>query len=280
MNANSSLTATLTIEHWLATNTAELRQVGIQSARLDCLILLEHVIKKDRTWLLAHLDHIVSSKKDAALSALLARRRRREPLAYITGSKEFYGRTFAVNPDVLIPRPETEFIIELLRSHTHPRETILDVGTGTGCIAISAALELPNRTLAACDISPAALAVAEHNMASFGPRLQIFRSDLLDRASRYDCIVANLPYVDPSWQRSTETDFEPALALFAKHNGLELINRLIDQAPAHLNSSGRLFLEADPMQHQAIKTYAARNFRCLEADAYWLVFTKQAGAPH
>ena len=213
---------------------------------------------------------------------LLRQRLQHIPLAYLLGHKEFYGRTFAVTPDVLIPRPETETLIDIARELTLPdAPTVCDVGTGSGCIAITLALELPQSVLYATDISPAALDIARHSATALSANVTFVHSNLLDAFHnpakiqnlqskiRFDLIVANLPYVDPSWQRSPETDHEPSLALFAEDNGLALISQLIAQAPACLTKNGRLLLEADPEQHDMIVRQARQHgFRELQRRDY------------
>jgi release factor glutamine methyltransferase len=137
------------------------------------------------------------------------------------------------------------------------RPRLLDVGCGSGCIGITLKLEMPSSDITLCDISPAALKIAQENAENLEADVMLTRSDLLESVrGRYDIIVANLPYVDKAWERSPETDHEPSLALFAENGGLELIYKLIDQAPEHLTNDGYLFLEADPEQHADIQRYA------------------------
>lgn len=246
-----------------------LRQAGITTPRLDAFVLLADALKKEKSWILAHPEYKIPPESLNKLNQQVAQRARRIPLAYIRGKIEFYGRNFTVNPDVLIPRPETEALIEQILALTLPDPTkLLDVGTGSGAVAITAALERPHMQTEACDISTAALAVAEENAGRLGAQVYFFESDLLDRANIYDIIVANLPYVAPDWQRSPETNAEPRLALFANDNGLTLIKKLIQQAPSHLNKNGYLLLEADPRQfneiiassHPALAYQRSHNF--------------------
>ncbi|HMH70242.1 MAG TPA: HemK family protein methyltransferase, partial [Candidatus Saccharimonadales bacterium] len=182
--------------------------------------------------------------------------------------KEFYGRLFRVTPATLIPRPESETIITLLSEMISKNSSLLptapqqlvDVGTGSGCLGITAKLEIPELEVTLLDISRHALTVAEYNAKKLGATVAAHYSDLLSNYPlRADFIVANLPYVDTTWLRSPETNYEPQTALFAAEGGLHLIKRLIGQAEAHLSPHGSLLLEADPRQHAEIVTIAKSN---------------------
>ena len=204
------------------------------------------------------------------------------PKAYKDGYKEFYGRDFLVSRDVLIPRPETETAIEMVLSLagkqylsgvTVPervlpeRPKILDVGTGSGCIAITLKLELEEAVLTACDISTSALKVAEENAKRLGAKVEFVKSDLLDGiAGDFDVIVANLPYVDEKWPWISGIEHEPSLALYAEENGLALINRLLVQAK---DRTKYLILEADLVQHEeVIKKAESQGMKHLETRGY------------
>lgn len=227
---------------------------GSQSARLDTLILAELSLKKSRTWILANPDYVLSTSETVNFDELIARRSNSEPIAYILGRKEFYGREFVVSPGVLIPRPETEKLIEIALG-LNPGKT-LDVGTGSGAIAVTLALET-NASVVACDISSEALKIASKNAKNLKADVEFVKSDLLSNiVGRFDLIVANLPYVDKNWQVSSETQFEPNQALFADDFGLALIKKMLDQAPEHLTAGGYVLLEADPRQHELISDYS------------------------
>lgn len=192
------------VDAWLAAAAAQLRTAGIASSRLDSELLLSHVLQRPRHWLHAHGDSTLLHEQYAQAEQLLTRRLRHEPLAYLVGYKEFYGRDFVVSPAVLVPRPETEQMITLLLQLIQPTQrTIADVGTGSGILAITAQLELPQCQVDAYDISPKALAIAQHNSKQHGATsVHFIQSDLLAAAQqRYDVILANLPYVSPTWQR-------------------------------------------------------------------------------
>ena len=247
----------VTISQLLRDSTLKLLTAGINSARLDSLVLLEDATERDKSWLLAHSDDVLPSKQSDAVNIGVERRIKREPLAYIRGKQEFFGRTFTVSSEVLIPRPETEELIEQFLSLPVPLDSkVLDVGTGSGAIAITCKLERPVTTVDACDISQGALAVASVNAKSHNVKINFIHSNLLGDCGRYDVIIANLPYVDQAWECSPETQHEPANALFAADGGLALIKNLIDTAPDHLKTNGYLLLEADPRQHRSILQYA------------------------
>ncbi len=245
---------------WLADAVDKLTAASIPSPQLDAELILAHTLRKNRTYLHAHPDHIMTDREIEIADARLALRLDRVPVAYIIGHKEFYGRNFHVTQSTLIPRPDSEILIELTR-HVLPditRQTddavrIVDVGTGSGALGITAKLEFPDSDVTLIDTSKHALNTAEKNAKTLHADVTILQGDLL---STYPfephIIIANLPYVDKSWERSPETNHEPALALFAGNNGLALIYRLLIQAKNQLAAHGALILEADPRQHAAI----------------------------
>lgn len=267
----------MTIEAWLRQTTQTFSAASITTARLDALVLLERALKQNKAWLLAHGDDIITPEALTGLQNDARRRANREPIAYITERQEFYGRQFIVSPQVLIPRPESELLIDLLKTLPLPdNATLLDVGTGSGALAITARAELPHLRVDACDISHPALSIAKQNAERLGQNIHFFTSDLLAAAEHhYDAIIANLPYVAADWQRSPETDFEPELALFAKNGGLELIKKLIVSAPTYLNKNGYLLLEADPRQFAGIKKVAAPAFAVVRSEGFVLVLKKR-----
>lgn len=251
----------MNITTWLRHATKQLKDIGIDSARLDAELILAETIRKNRTYLHAHLNEELDPRRIDIADARLSLRLDRVPLAYIVGYKEFYGRKFAVSPAVLVPRPESEDMITLLLEAsaelmTGPK-TLIDVGTGSGCLGITAKLQLPELSVTLSDVSPNALAIAQKNADQLGANVAIKEQSLLTgHIEPLQFILANLPYVDQTWQTSPETRHEPSLALFAKDGGLALIKNLIEQAPRHLLPSGSLIVEADPSQHQAIIEHA------------------------
>lgn len=244
----------ITVSIWLRDAAESLAVGGIPSALLDAEIILAHTLRCSRTWLHAHGDDLIEPRKLEIADARLDLRKDRVPVAYIVGHKEFYGRVFRVNPGVLIPRPESEEIIEQLKKYvTETTSSLLDVGTGSGCLGITAKLEFPHLRVTLSDISSHALTVARNNAEELDAEATFIHSDLLEHiVERFDIIIANLPYVDPTWERSPETDHEPAEALFAGDTGMSLMKRLISEAPGSLTTSGILILEADPEQHDTL----------------------------
>lgn len=277
------------ISQWLTIATQKLQQSGVTSAWLDAEVLLAHALGKSRTWLHAHGNEPLQGDSLQTANRLAARRLAREPIAYLTGRKEFYGREFIVTRDVLIPRPESETMIDLLKSlhssilvkNTRSKEQIflIDVGTGSGCLGITAKLELPKLDVTIADISPAALGVAQENAKILHADVRTIESNLLsgvgDTTPTVDFILANLPYVDKTWERSPETDHEPALALFAEQHGLALIYDLLEQAPHVLTPSGYVLLEADPEQHDAIISRGAQHGLQLETVRNYIVVLRR-----
>lgn len=252
----------MNIATWLKSATKQLKAIGITSARLDAELILANTLRKNRTYLHAHLDEEIDPRRVDIAEARLSLRLDRVPLAYILGYREFYGRRFQVSPAVLVPRPESEEMITLFLVLTGGEiapKTLIDVGTGSGCLGITAALERPTMRVILSDISPQALKIAEKNATDLHAQVTLQRQSLLaGQIEPVDYIFANLPYVDRTWEVSPELRHEPAEALFAADNGLKLICDLLEQAPRCLKTDGLLFLEADPRQHPAILHRANR----------------------
>ena len=246
---------------WLTSATDQLRAIGITSARLDAELLLAHTLRKSRTWIHAHGDEMIDSRTKEIANARLDLRLDRVPIAYIIGHKEFYGRRFTVTTSTLIPRPESEAMIELLKTiPLQPGMKLVDVGTGTGCLGITAKLEHPDLEVTLIDIDKYALTVADKNAAAHGAVVESIKSNLLSQYPYIaDIILANLPYVDKEWVKSPELRHEPAMALFADDNGLSLIKQLIDQHQTKLRPGGYVLLEADARQHHAMTHYAEQR---------------------
>jgi release factor glutamine methyltransferase len=233
------------------------------TATRDAELLLLHILQIPRTSLIAHPDQELSPSQRAAYENSIARRLRHEPVQYITGQQEFYGLTLKVTPAVLIPRPETEHLVEAVLKllPTNKSVKIADIGTGSGAIAIALAAHLPQAAITALDISPEALTIAtinarEHNVAG---RIRFLQSDLLSaldhEAETFDAIVSNPPYVAESDHVTLHPqvrDYEPATALFAGETGLDIYHRLIPQAHNALKPTGLLALEIGHGQQDAI----------------------------
>ena len=232
-----------------------------ERARRDAETLLLYHIGKDRAWLLAHAEDEYAGCSAIGYVTLVERRNTGEPIQQIIGETEFYGLPFRVTRDVLIPRPETEHLVErglaIAQSTAHPR--IVDVGTGSGAIAVALAHALPAASVTIIDISPAALAVARDNAArnNVADRIKFLEGDLLAPVAgeQFDLIVSNPPYVPETDRDSLAVevrDYEPALALFAGADGLDIYRRLIPAAFLALAPGGALLLEIGYGQRDAI----------------------------
>ena len=265
-----------TISFWLKNAAKYLKDAGISSARLDAELILANTLRKNRTYLHAHLDEEIDPRRVDIANARLDLRLDRVPMAYILGYKEFYGRKFTVSPAVLVPRPESEDVISLFLDATAgeiERKVLIDVGTGSGCLGITAALERTNISVILSDISKDALRIAEKNADEYHARVKIQQQSLLNgQLEPVDYIFANLPYVDKNWEVSPELQYEPKIALFTEGGGLKLILELIQQAPRCLTPNGQLFIEADPTQHERIIQAAAKqNFKLATIQRYIIV---------
>lgn len=233
--------------------------------------LLGHVLQRSAAWLEAHRDDAVEAAAAREMSALAGRRAAGEPIAYLTGWREFYGRGFRVNPAVLIPRPETELLIELVKKKVGAGETarLLDLGAGSGCIAITLALELPAAQVMAVEVSTEALAVARGNAQRLSAAVAFVAGNWFDAlpAQRFDVIVANPPYVaagDPHLQQG-DLRFEPVTALTDRADGLTAIRHIVASAPDWLMPGGTLLLEHGYDQADAVAALLkAAGFATLE----------------
>lgn len=234
---------------------------NIEDAPLEAEILLRDTLKKDRVGLYLALDDELSTEQQNAFTDRLARRLDDEPTAYILGYREFYGRDFIVDASVLVPRPETELLVEkaLEIVRKHRLSVIAEVGTGCGAVAISLALELPHARVYATDISASALKVARANSRKHGvsDRVRLLSGDLLDALPEpVEMVVANLPYVsEPDLPRSGPVSREPRLALDGGTDGLDKIRRLCIQAKAVPGSGGYLLLEVGEGQAGTVSTF-------------------------
>jgi release factor glutamine methyltransferase len=248
-----------------------IREAHVPSDTLAAELLLLHVTRRDRTWLYAHPEEILDPQTIESYFSLLRRRAAGEPTQHLTGKQEFWGLEFEVTPDVLIPRPETEHLIEVALDRLAVRElragrdpkltgeglTIVDIGTGSGCIAITLAKELPGALIYATDISHTALAVAHRSATrlGFSNRITFLESNLFDSFSRstarrapllFDLVISNPPYISRKEMSNLPTevrDHEPASALFGGEEGYELYGQLIPQSARHLKPGGLLIVE-------------------------------------
>ncbi len=243
----------MNIDDWLRQSQRQLTVAGIETARLDCLVLLEDYLNKNRTQLLAHPELEITVEQQKYLWKCVERRTKHEPLAYIRGKVEFYGREFIVDKHVLVPRPESEAIIELLKAKAadlpdHPR--IADVGTGSGVLGITAKLELPNAQVDLFEVDQAALDVAQKNINKFSMFLDCFLGDLLATANTlYDVVITNLPYVPNGFSINRAAQVEPRLAIFGGADGLDLYRRLFAQLQTLSQKPSVVLTESLPQQH-------------------------------
>lgn len=243
----------------LANGERALKAAGAPSARLDSALLLAHVLGVDRGFVLAHAHDPAPEDAAEDFKKLIARRAAREPLAYITGEKEFYSLPFRVTPAVLIPRPETETLVDAVLGLFDPlkRARVLDVGTGSGAIAVTLALHAPGWRIHAVDSEPGALAVAAENARRLGvaDRIEFAASDLFSavKGAMFDIIVTNPPYVpDGAEGVWPEVAYEPHGAVYAGPDGLGVISRIIEEAPGYLKEGASLVMEIGDGQSGAV----------------------------
>ncbi len=248
------------VRELLERTRARLSIAGIHEHRLEAELLLQHALGIDAARMFAGLNDPVPLEAETALDRLAGRRADREPLAYITGRRGFYGREFAVTPDVLIPRPETELLVELalrwVAANSDPGTglRIADIGTGSGAIAVTLASEIKDSAVDAVDLSPQALEVARSNARRMcvPDRIEFFEGDLAGplKGRRYQIVTANLPYVRPDTLARAEEEVrrEPELALLGGRDGLDVIRRFALMLPDIMDSAGSLALfEVDPL---------------------------------
>ena len=269
----------MTVQTALLQGTEILDKAAVPVPRLTAEVLLSHALHCGRTYLYAHANDELTQLAWIHYGRYLHDRLKGKPTQYITHKQEFYGRDFYVNSDVLIPRPETEHLVEaavrFLREH--PKSRVLDVGTGSGAIAISVALETGHLVLAS-DISLPALSVAERNRRSYQAAVQFFAADLLAsvRPSSIDLLLSNPPYVpgeDAANMQTEVRDWEPHLALFAGNTGFEIYRRLITAATAALKPGGCLMMELGYRSLDGVREMLPANWTGIE------VISDLAGLP-
>jgi len=246
----------------------ELQKSGIKSAEIDAQILLEFAARKSREFLLVNQEYQLKNRKIEELKKLSERRKKHEPIAYITGHKEFFGLDFFVDKNVLIPRPETEQLVEIaldfLNKKDNKTAAVLDVGTGSGNIIISLAKNASG-VFFASDNSAKALEVAKKNVAIHNVEINFIQSDLFENIlGKFDLIIANLPYVPIDGSFDKEIKFEPENAIFAKDNGTMIIKRFLIDAKKPINSGGLILVELDPRNADEILVFAKQLYNSAE----------------
>jgi release factor glutamine methyltransferase len=254
----------VTLHTALQQGTEILEKAGLPVARLTAEVLLCHALRKERAYLYAHSTDELTELTWIHYGRYLNERLSGKPTQYITDKQEFYGRDFYVNENVLIPRPETEHLVEAALTYARSigAGKILDVGTGSGAIAISLALELARDVLAS-DVSPAALEVAGRNAQTHDAAVAFFVGDLLEavRPGSIDLLISNPPYVPGADSANMQTevrDWEPHVALFAGDTGFEIYQRLIAQAAPALRPAGRLYMELGYRSLAGVREILAR----------------------
>ncbi len=260
-----------TVQRLLEWTTAHLEKNGSESARLDSEILLAHARQCDRIQLYTRFNEELTNPERDLFRELVKRRAKLEPVAYLVGFREFFGLNFAVTPDVLIPRPDTETLVmealEYLKEF--PNASVLEIGTGSGCIPISLATRMKTISLTTVDKSPAALDIAKQNAQKHQvlDRIQFLESDLfesLEKNEPFDLIVSNPPYIPDQDMKILSPDVrlhEPRMALQAGADGLDIIRKLIDQSPYWLKPGGLLMMEIDSEQSKPVCNLINQNSR-------------------
>ena len=243
------------------------------------MLILEKLTGFSRIWLLIHKELKLNDEQNIIASQYLERLKNHEPIQYILGETEFYGLKFKVNPSVLIPRPETEELVEWVKPPHPPKggflsgtPTLLDVGTGSGCIAVALKKKFPSANVSAMDISPEALALAKENAALNEVNIEFIQDDILHPAAtdrKWDVIVSNPPYIPASEQRylhKNVTDFEPHLALFVQDNDpLIFYRKIAEFALSHLTAGGRLYVEIhQSLGRQCCQLLESMGFQLVE----------------
>jgi release factor glutamine methyltransferase len=255
----------MTVLEVLQSTTAYFTKRGIESPRLNAEHLLAFVLKRKRIELYLEFERALTEAELAPLRELVRRRGQGEPLQHLLGTVEFAGQTFLCDQRALVPRPETEQLVELVESKIENRESkILDVGTGSGVVALSLAAKFPDAKVTATDVSDEALALARENAERLGltSRVEFLHGDLLIYVNHvYDVIVANLPYVAEAdrGNLSREVLHDPEIALFGGPRGDEIVRKLIEVAPSHLSPGGLLALEVGVGQADELAALMAKK---------------------
>ena len=262
----------MTLEKWLTESAQKLTDAAVVTARLDCLVLLEDLLGKDRAHLLAHPELELTSEQENVLNEQVTRRAKHEPLAYIRQKIEFYGEEFYVDERVLVPRPETETMIDLLK--TLKPNVIVDVGTGSGAIAITAKKLFPKQVIA-LDNDPGCLAVVSKNAVLHNVRITLLENNLMEDVAIPPgmVVLANLPYVPNDFGINKAALNEPHQAIFGGPDGLDLYRELFSQFTKQKVQPSHVLTESLPPQHEELAKIAKKaGYKLVKTDDFIQLF--------
>jgi release factor glutamine methyltransferase len=253
----------MTVKEALSMAKSKFEQVDIKSARLDSEILLASALKKDKEWLIAHDGDELSAKQQLVFNKFVERRLDREPVCYITNKLDFYGIDFYVDSRVLSPRVETELIVEEAIKNAPKNSKLIDLGTGSGAIAVAISKHRPDLEITATEISEEAMEVAKLNAKNIlgkDNKIKFIMADVWDGVDdTFETIVTNLPYVSEDYKPNMKPEVlkEPAVALFGgKGDGLDLYRKFYSDIKKHINPDSKIYHESDPWQHEGLKALA------------------------
>lgn len=271
----------MTIHEWISKSTKKLNSSSVPSARLDAEVLLADALKTDRSYVLAHPEIVLQGRTLTKLNNQIERRMKHEPIAYIRGKQEFYGRDFVVSPDTLTPRPETETLVDLALEiiKTKNIKTVADIGSGSGCIIISLVLD-SNKKFSAngYELSESAIKIAKGNAKNLNARVNFRRTDITKTSESWceaDMIVANLPYVPDDFQINLAASHEPKYAIFGGVDGLDYYRLLFTQLSRNSKTESFVITEALPPQHSDLENIAKNSgFELLKSQDFIQVFKR------
>jgi release factor glutamine methyltransferase len=264
----------MTVKEALAEAYGQLEAGKVSSSRIDAQLLLAYVLEKDRAWLVAHDNESLDQEDLDAFSSLVAKRSKHTPVVHLTGKREFYGLEFEITPDVLTPRVETEQMVEWAIKYAPQNSKLIDIGTGSGAIALAIKKHRPDLEVWATDVSDKELNVAKRNAKKLKLNIKLIQSDLFASIQdSFSTVVTNLPYLRDDADLMPEVQKEPAVALFGGEDGLELYRKFLQQLPSHLEKNGYLFTECDTWQQaDLIKAAGKINLKLIEEDRFILGF--------
>lgn len=264
----------MTLGEALQSGIEKLNEAGIDSARIDASLLLAQVTSLPRANVLAHLEDELSPDQAEEFIKLIHERAKRRPLVHLTNTREFYGIDLYIDENVLTPRVETEKMVEFAIKHAPQNGTLIDIGTGSGAIAIAIKTHRPDLEVWATEVNDEALNVARRNIETLKLDIKLVKSDLFNNISqKFDVVATNLPYLQDDADLMPEVQKEPAVALFGGEDGLDIYRRFLRKLPNHLHENSFLFTECDPWQQTGLKAEAAKiNLEPIEEDYFILGF--------